>query len=254
MSITEFSPPPRLALIAPFQRGTSGSAAFLGLASDGQQYWVKPPDNPQGSRTLVAEAIAYGIGRLIGAPVPTNALIEIPATFSWEYVAGRRLRGGIGHGSLNVEDVVVADEWDIYSRLDDNRRRQAYILALWDLCMGGDPQWLHRTTDDYSIWSFDHGFWLAGESAWTIDSLKRIGTTPWQFDLDPSVASATGLRDAAERIDALGLSAIQAVARDIPLEWQTTPQELSELASVLFLRTEGVAERLRAAADQSRFS
>lgn len=254
MTLPKFSPPSQVALVAPLRRGTSGSAAFLGLASDGQQYWIKPPSNPQGSRTLVAEAVAYGIGRLIGAPVPANSLIDIPGAFNWEYAEGYRLRGGIGHGSLNVEDVVVAEEWGTYSRLDDNRRRQAHILALWDLCMGDDPQWLHQTTEDYSIWSFDHGFWLAGESDWTIDALKKIATTPWQFELDPGVASASGLREAADRIDGLTLAMIQAVARSVPLEWETTPQELSELASILFLRTEGVAERLRAAANQSRHS
>lgn len=252
MPISEFVSPPRLALIAPFHRGTSGSAAFLGLASDGKQYWVKPPGNPQGSRTLVAEVVAYGIGRLIEAPVPTNAFIEIPAPFNWEYADGYRLRGGTGHGSLNVEDVVVAEDWGTYSRLDDNRRRQALILALWDLCMGVDPQWLHQTTEEYSIWSFDHGFWLAGESDWTIDSLKKVGTRPWQFDLDFGVASASGLREAADQIEGLSLAAIQSVARSVPLEWNTSPQELSELASILFLRAEGVAERLRAAANQSR--
>jgi len=110
------------------------------LASDGRQYWVKAPGNPQGSRALVAEAIAYGIGRLIGAPVPVNVLVDIPATFNWEYTRAYRLRGGTGHGSLNVEDVVVSEEWGTYSRLDDNRRRQALILALWDLCMRVDPR------------------------------------------------------------------------------------------------------------------
>ena len=99
MTLPKFSPPPQVALVAPLRRGTSGSAAFLGLASDGQQYWVKPPSNPQGSRTLVAEAVAYGIGRLIGAPVPANSLIEIPGAINREYAEGRRLRGGNGNGA-----------------------------------------------------------------------------------------------------------------------------------------------------------
>lgn len=45
--------------------------------------------------------------------------------------------------------------------------------------MGDDPQWLHQTVDDYSIWAFDHGLWLAGESHWSIDALTQIaaGTT-----------------------------------------------------------------------------
>lgn len=254
MSKKGFVPPCRVSLLAPLQRSASDSGAFLGLASDGQNYWVKPPRNPQGSRTLVAEAVVYGIGRLIGAPVPTDAIVEIPAAFDWEYSAAYRLRGGMGHGSLNIDDAVVAEEWGTYSQLDDNRRRQAYILALWDLCMGGDPQWLYQTTGGYCIWSFDHGFWLAGESDWTIESLKRIGTSPWQFELDPGVASASGLREAADRLDGLSLVEIQAVTSSVPLDWEATKQELSELASVLFLRTEGVTARLRTAANQSRHS
>lgn len=95
-------------------------------------------------------------------------------------------------------------------------------------------------------------FWLAGEADWTVDSLKRIGTRPWQFELDPGVASVSGLLEAADRLDGLNLAVIQSVASSVPLEWETTSQELLELASILFLRAEGVAERLRATASQSR--
>ncbi|PPI53163.1 hypothetical protein C5D35_09520 [Rathayibacter toxicus] len=215
---------------------------------------MKPPGNPQGSRTLVAEAVAYGLGRLIGAPVPNNVLVEIPPSLRWDYASGEYLNGGVGHGSEHIEDVVVADDWGVYSQRDDNRRRQAFILTLWDLCMGVDPQWLHQVTADYSIWTFDHGFWLAGEVDWSIDSLRKIGTSPWQYDLDPSVASASALREAADRICHLSLATIQEVTGSVPLEWGTTSGEMSELASILFLRAEGVAARLRAAANQSRHS
>lgn len=252
--VSQVAPPSRVALVAPLMRGDSGSAAFLGLASDGRQYWVKPPGNPQGSRTLVAEAVAYAIGRLIGAPVPGSVLVEIPPSLRWDYAPAQYLHGGVGHGSEHVEDVIVADDWGVYSHRDDNRRRQAFIIALWDLCMGVDPQWLHQTTEDYSIWTFDHGFWLAGEADWSIDSLRTIGTSPWQYDLDPGVASASALREAADRIDHLSLGTIQGVTGAVPLEWGTTAQELSELASILFLRAERVAERLHAAANQSRHS
>lgn len=175
---------PRVKLVALLQRADSGSEAMLCLASDGRQYWVKAPDSPQGPRALVAEVIAYGVGRLIGAPVPGNVLVEIPESLSWRYASGRFMRPGVGHGSLNVPDVVVSNEWETYSMRDDNRRRQAFILAIWDLCMGVDPQWLHQVSDDYSIWSFDHGFWLAGEADWDLASLKRIGTAPWRHELD----------------------------------------------------------------------
>jgi hypothetical protein len=243
---------PRLTLLAPLQRSQSGSGAFLGLASDGNQYWVKAPENPQGSRTLIAEVVCYGIANLIGAPVPENALIDIPSNFDWVYAEARHLHGGTAHGSKNIADVIESDDWGTYSSRDDNRRRQALILALWDLCLGVDPQWLHKVTDDYSIWSFDHGFWLAGEVDWTLTSLRQIGMSPWQLDLETDVASATRLHEAATRIEALSLGAIQSITRSVPLEWETTSEEMSELASILFLRVEGVAERLRRAGNQSR--
>ena len=241
-------------LVAPIRRSGSGSGAFLGLASDGCQYWVKAPNNPQGSRTLVAEIICYGVGKLIGAPVCDNALIDIPGTLNWEFAPGYRLRGGMGHASLNVEDVIASDEWATYSAFDDNRSRQAMILALWDLCMGVDPQWLHQVAADYSIWSFDHGFWLAGEADWSIDSLRAIGVRPWQYDIDIAVASARGLRAAADRVQALTLASIRAVTAAVPLEWDATRQELRAVADILAVRAEGVAQRLRRAADHSEYT
>lgn len=242
---------PRLRLAAPIRPSDSGSAAFLGLASDGREYWVKVPNNPQGSRTLAVEAICYGIGRLLGAPVCGNALIEIPNDMNWQYRAGYRLHGGVGHGSLNVENVVVSDEWETYSGRDDNRSRQALICALWDLCMGVDPQWLHQVTSDYSIWSFDHGLWPAGEADWSVDGLRAVGVKPWQYDLDPAVASAEGLRVAADRVQALTSDAIRAVTDTVPLAWDVPSDEVAAVADILFVRTEGVAERLREAAERS---
>lgn len=242
----------RLRLIAPLRRSESGSRAFLGLASDGREYWMKAPNNPQGSRTLVAEVISYGVGHLIGAPVCEHAIVDIPRGMNWEYGPALRLRGGIGHASLNIEDSIVADEWETYSAFDDNRNRQAFILALWDLCMGVDPQWLHRVVEDYSIWSFDHGFWLAGEVDWSVQSLRAVGLRPWQYDIDTAVASASGLRAAAERVQALTLTSIRAVTDLVPLAWDVSAEELLAVAEILSVRTDGVADRLREAADRSR--
>ncbi|QIM19567.1 hypothetical protein G7066_15080 [Leucobacter coleopterorum] len=250
---SSLQPLPCVQLVAPLQRTASGSEAFLGLASDGNQYWVKAPDNPQGSRTLIAEVIAHGIGRMLGAPVPDTALVNIPAKLPWTYKDGRQMREGVAHGSLNIPNVIESDDWGTYSRRDDNRRRQARILALWDLCMGVDPQWLHQTTADYSIWSFDHGFWLAGESDWDLVSLRQIGTSAWLYDVEPGVASASALHETADSLNDLSLESIQAIANDVPLDWNTTVVELEELTILLHARSAAVANRLRATAAQSRY-
>jgi hypothetical protein len=180
-----------------------------------------------------------------------TSLIDLSYPGSWEYYPGYMLHGGIGHASLNLVDSFPTDEWSTYSELDDNRNRQALIFALWDLCMGGDPQWLHQLKREYSIWSFDHGFWLAGEANLSIDGLRRIGDRPWLYDLDVSVASATGLLAAADRVQGLTSASIRAVTEGVPLEWGVTSEGLSAIADILYVRAESVAERLRSAADQS---
>lgn len=166
-------PMPRVDLVAPLRLTQSGSGTFLALASDGNTYWTKPPANPQGDRTLVTEVLVAGVGALLGAPVVPTALVDIPADLEFTYTPQHKLRAGVGHGSLDVESALQDDSWDVYSTRDDNRRRQARLLALWDLCMGGDAQWLYSALDDFSIWSYDHGFWLGGEGDWTIESLNR---------------------------------------------------------------------------------
>lgn len=243
-----------MTLVAPVRRTDSGSGAFLGLASDGHQYWVKAPNNPQGIRTLAAEVIVHGVGSLLGAPVCQTALIDIPEGMNWRFTPQHRLRGGIGHASRNVENAVVSDEWEAYSSLDHNRERQASLFALWDLCMGGDPQWLHQVTKDYSIWTFDHGFWLGGDGDWSLESLRRVGSKPWQYDLDPGVTSARALHSAADAIRALPRESIRDVTRFVPIEWGIPQEDLDELADILFVRAEGVAERLNAAAENTNFA
>ncbi len=119
--------------------------------------------------------------------------------------------------------------------------------------MGVDPQWLHQTTEDYSIWSFDHGLWLAGETDWDLSGLRRIGTGAWPHDIDAAVASSQALNDAATQVAHLGLETIQAITGQVPLDWNTTPAELREVASLLYARVPGVTDRLRAAAQQSRY-
>jgi hypothetical protein len=214
---------------------------------------VKPPGNPQGNATLAAEVVVTGIGELIGAPVRPTCLVTIPSDFSWQYTAQDCLRGGIGHGSMDVQSAIVADEWSIYSSMDDNHARQARILALWDLCMGGDPQWLHDASSDFSIWSFDHGFWLGGEGDWSSSSLRGIGNREWRYDLDPAVTSARALIEVAASVERLELSTIRAVVNRVPVEWSIDRSDLSALAEVLFIRAEGVAARLRATASISNF-
>jgi hypothetical protein len=243
---------PTLGVVSLLPHSTTGggSGAFLALLSDGQPYFVKPRDNPQGNHTLVAEVVAYGLGRAIGAPVCEGALVEIPSALSFEYAPGRRVHPGIGWGSRAVEPAFVSETWSEFRAKDSNRTRQASLVALWDLCMGGDPQWLHAVSHEYSIWSFDHGLWLANEGSWNLTQLRDSVDRSWS-DLDPRGLDALELRSVAGRLDALTSERFQEVCRAVPLEWGVTAEELSELANLLYLRSQGVVQRLMIAATQA---
>ncbi|GAA0426504.1 hypothetical protein [Leifsonia naganoensis] len=236
--------------VLPHSTTGGGSGAFLALLSDSQPYFVKPRNNPQGDHTLVAEVVAFGLGQSIGAPVCEGVLVEIPSSMNFEYVPGRRPSPGIGWGSRVIESALVSDTWSEFRSKDSNRKRQASLVALWDLCMGGDPQWLHAVSSEYSIWSFDHGLWLANEGSWNLAQLRASVNRGWD-DLDPRGLDAQELRSVASRLDALPREQFQAVCHAVPLEWGVTADELSELANILYLRSQGVVARLMTAATQA---
>lgn len=237
----------RVTLVAPLRRGESGSAAFLGVADDDQQYWIKPSNNPQGPRSLIPERIVTGIGQLIGAPVCPIALIDIPEDMAFVYQPGYSLRPGVAHGSLNLSPVMLVDDWRGKASRDGNRTRAAFVSGLWDLCLGTDPQWLSHFDEDSAIWSFDHGFWLGGESDLDVAALRRIGASPWSYDgLD--TASRVALQNAADAIEALTAESIQEVCHSVPIQWSTTVSELTAIGEHLLARVPGVVARLRQAA------
>lgn len=237
-------------LVAPLRTGISGSGAFLGVADDERQYWIKPANNPQGPRSLIPERVVARIGEKIGAPVRPVALVTIPPGLQFTYQPGYSLRPGLAHGSLHLDETMLVDDWRGKAARDNNRRRAAFIAALWDLCLGTDEQWLSHFPEDAAIWSFDHGFWLGGEVDLSLAALRRVGDTPWEIDtLD--TASTVALRQAAAEVAALEREDFIEACASVPIEWGTTESEMSELADLLYNRKSGVAERLLQAAERS---
>lgn len=233
--------------MAPLKATDSGAATFLGLASDGREYWIKAQNNPQGSRSLIPERVVTHLGQKIGAPVRPIALVQIPGELDWTFAPGLRLRPGTAHGSLNLDSAKIVDDWRGLARRDDNRRRIAFLAALWDLCLGNDPQWLVEFADDAALWSFDHGFWFAGEVDW---SPTTMTSGAWTSD-GVGDSTATELRAAAAAVEELIWDDFEAAVHDVPLEWGTTQAEMSEVARILYARVGGVARRLREASESA---
>ena len=244
--------PVRVRLKAPLSASDSGTKAFLGLCDDGEAYWIKAPDNPQGPQALIPERVVAGIAGLIDAPAPQSAIVEIPAGISWSIAPGWPLKAGLAHGSRNMERVGVSSDGTAFLAHDENRARHARFAALWDLCLGGDAQWLHRLDGDHEHFTFDHNFWLASEADWSLDAIERVGLRPWRYEVELGVLSQRGLRAVAERLGALQHADFLAVTETVPVEWETSTREMERLAAYLFCRVEGVVERLEEAAQHAK--
>lgn len=242
------TPAAMITLRAPRQRArSSGAGAFFGLADDGRQYWIKVPGNEQGDQVLVNEVIVAGLGRLLGAPVRERVLITVPASLTnWSDFPVRSSETPmLAHGSLHVPGAEDADDFR-YTRRDGNAQRQAAMIALWDLCLGDDPQWLYETSAAFSMWSYDHGFWFTtGEGDWDAAVLQRIVGLDGSVPQPPTGLDSKELLAVAERIERLDARALLSVMSAVPVEWGTDDGNLEVMAWFLFRRRTAVAHRLR---------
>jgi hypothetical protein len=232
-----------------------GTRATLMLTNDRKVYWVKVLGNPQGNQILVTEAVVSGVGTLINAPVRPTALVAIPPQITGVgYGGGYRFRDGIAHGSLHLENAEERDTIE-HQRNDGNQDRRGPLAALWDWCLGADPQWLYDMGNDYSIWSFDHGFWLGGDGGdWTTAMLTRLVDTPWQWTEAISTVHPSSLEECALRLRSVSSVDILRVLATVPRDWGTDDRTLETLGWFLFCRRLRVADRLDATAANLRRS
>lgn len=247
-------PSASISVRAPRERArSSGAGAFLALADNGRQYWVKVPGNPQGDQVLVNEVIVGELGRVLGAPVRERVLVVVPPSVTgWSDFPTRRSAVAlVAHGSLHVQGAVDDDALR-YTKRDDNSRRQAAMVGLWDLCVGEDPQWLYETGAAYSMWSYDHGLWFAtGEGDWNEGVLRRLVHAHAELVDLPRGINAERLRELAESIDGLTVEVLLSVVSAVPVEWGTGDRDLEAMAWFLYSRRRPVANRLRRRADSS---
>ena len=84
-----------------------GSQPHLMQADDGNLYVVKFQGNPQGTGILANEMLAAKLAAILGLPVPTTVVVELPSELSeglyFETPDGRQpIRPGIHLGSRMV--------------------------------------------------------------------------------------------------------------------------------------------------------
>ena len=234
-------------LKAALQKSPSGgSGAFLGLADDGQRYWIKPLNNAQGERVPITEKIVGRMGHLLGAPTCEIRTILISEEFAgWEFRPSRKLEPGIAHASLHVEHAIFTRTLD-HRMDDDNSRRYAFLFALYDWCWGGDAQGLLAVKDENRFYSHDHGWYLPPEGkTWTIADLDANVDVPHELSTKHNDIGASAAEEVARVLEGVTKNVLQGALAAIPSVWPVTDEELEWTGFFFEKRASMVAERLR---------
>lgn len=222
-----------------------GSGTFLAADTEGNQWWVKPQNNPQGGKVIVSELVVSRAGELIGAPVCRVAVAEIPDGLAgWEFRSGRRIEAGLAPASMNVPDVTLSRSLEARDR-DDNRWRHAGILALYDWCWGEDDQWLYAESNDREIHSHDHGHFFPSGPRWTIDTLNGVIGDAHQPRYALDGLQPAHLGQLAKDLESIERETLAQIMNAVPAEWPAIDEELVGLGNFLEIRAPHVAARLR---------
>lgn len=243
----------RVALIQVGQAQTGSYPALL-FASNLDYYWCKWPGNPHGNQSLVHELVVAGLGSLIGAPTPEGVLIEVDAHLaaSIRSADGTKARAGVWFGLGMVdgtERVAIQGQY----RGQENRRRLARYLALWELCLGGDAQFMYEESRGHRMWSIDHGLWFDGEQGpWERKQLPLLNAVGWA---DPpwvgsSKVDQEELLAAADAVEGITSSHLGDILGNVPIGWAIPAEDLDALGELVFDRRLLVADRLRGRHDE----
>jgi hypothetical protein len=229
--------------IKPSPRG--GSGTFLAADSTGMQWWVKPLNNNQGERVTVTELIVAKVGELLEAPVCECSAVRLPPEIEgWEFRPGSTIVAGLAHGSRSVTGV-QEDRQLLYRDRDDNVRRHAGVLALYDWCWGGDDQWLYSEPEDRQLYSHDHGWYLPETGpTWSEPTLAarvdEAHTAGWPTD----GLNGDELGRLSASLRGLQREQLVTVLSEIPASWPVTNTELEAVGWFLERRAGAVADRL----------
>lgn len=236
-----------ITLHMPIKRGVRGqSAAFLAVGDDGKEYWVKPLNNLVAPRMCVTEQIVGRVGALIGAPtVPVKTMRIPPELCGWKFHETAQLEPGVAHASLAGPHGIETSQLEKRGR-DANASRHVFVIALYDLCWGDDPQWNMDLENDWSFYSFDHGNFFPDGPFWDSDGLRRCLNAPRVLQSGDSVGFDRGAIDSViATLTNLSADAVRGTLTVVPKSWPVSDAELEDVGAFIMHRAPGVAARLR---------
>ena len=222
--------------------------AFLGKASDGRLYYVKPIYNKRDRFVPITDQIMARAGDLIGAPVSDVATISIGEDLAGERIGrDKTLPLGIAHASLEVEDshdVSLASK--LHRHRDDNVWKHATYFVFHDWCWGNDPQGLMQLRADNRYYCHDLGNFLPRDgSTWSIDRMVADVDQPHEYE-EPITGIPIEVADkVAATLEAVERRQLVDVLAGVPVSWPVRNKDLEVVGYFLEQRASAAARRLR---------
>ncbi|SRR6266568_127189 len=211
--------------------GTASQPALL-ECDDGSMYVVKGKQN---RRMIANEQIVAHLGRLLAAPVPEVAYVDVPQELIARQPQLAHFQAGVGHGSEFVTD--CGDAVGIQYVDGENKPRFAKLAVLYGWVFPQNQQFIYEMAAPHLVYSTDHGHFFPNGPDWTPAHLPQAGVaTPDQALVGPCHLSQDELRTAAAPL--VGLQD-QAIARAVaaPLdEWGIAMDDRVAVATYLARR------------------
>lgn len=212
----------------------SGARVVKILAQDEDFYWTKFAHSDHGPEAVAFEVIATILGRELGAPIPDAALVQVPVGLENETdYRGHRIGASLGFGSLAVEGYEL--EQPNFVKNDGNPDGLPLLLALTELCMGDDEQFLVEPGADNRVYGFDFDSWFAGthpgwQVSWFATDINDSYISDTWRNLEMNRDSLLDARSAVTRLDPATFDAAVAA---VPAEWNVQGSQLRSLAQLL---------------------
>jgi hypothetical protein len=216
------------------------------ICDDQLLYAVKFAQNAHGDgHGIFSEQLVGRAGRLIGAPVPEVALVEVSAALAAEVAQDPQLgfvpQAGVHHASKWADNHTDRQTVD---HIDSNRERFGAldVLYAWIFC-AGDHQFIYSNEPTRDVLSVDHSAFLPSGPDWTVQSVAG-GAQAVQQD-QVFAALALGSADRASAVQQLRRVMPEAIAKLVsyaPDEWGVDLVAREAVASYLWFRRDQVIQ------------
>jgi len=222
------NPEPKIATDYLEKMSEGGSKPISIKTEDDEIYIVKGRQN---GRMIVNEQVVGFLGEVIGAPVPSVAIIDIPEIIIKENPTIQYMQSGLSHGSLYMEGYSgrkVIEHTDV----PENKSRFAKLAVLYSWIMASDRQIIYEEDSKLAI-SVDHGHFFPGGPNWQASNLQNNHQVTLDPFFDPCNLTSLDFEPISDILKAIQCETIaKAVARP-PSIWGLSEDDRIELAIYL---------------------